>query len=566
MADDDLSSPLLQSPRADQSQVIIAVQDDDSGSDRSDQDQPTRCNQTRHTSLNVNNQKDGSSLWSGSSRNPYEFIGSNGLSVPGTNTADPFRNDTPGMTGVYEIVKILVCVPIALVRLVLFALCLLVGYIATKLALGGWKDKQNPMPKWRCRIMWITRFCSRCILFSFGYHWIRRKGKPAPREIAPIVVSNHISYIEPIFYFYELSPTIVASESHDSLPFVGTIIRAMQVIYVNRFSQSSRKNAVSEIKRKAACNRFPRVLLFPEGTTTNGRFIISFQLGAFIPGYPIQPVVVRYPHVHFDQSWGNISLAKLMFRMFTQFHNFMEVEYLPVVFPSNNQKENALHFAEKTSHALASALNVVQTSHSYGDVMLYMRASQLKQEKASIYMVEMARVESLFHISSVEAVGFLDKFLSMNPDSSGCVKLSEFLRVLRLKPCTLSEEIFGFIDVDKNGSIIFKQFLFASAHVMKLPLFRTACELAFAECDTGGNGAISEPELGVAIRRAIPELNEDEIHGLFNLFDSDGDGRISREYFLSCLRRNPLLVALFAPSLMHKDLLGVGKKTLEEIV
>ncbi|KAK2650475.1 hypothetical protein Ddye_017964 [Dipteronia dyeriana] len=566
MADDDLSSPLLQSPRADQSHVIIAVQDDDSGSDPSDQDQLTRRNQTRQNSLIDNNKKDGSISWSGSSRNPYEFVGSDGLSVPGTTTADPFRNDTLGVTGFYEIVKILVCVPIALVRLVLFGLCLVVGYIATKLALCGWKDKQNPMPKWRCRIMWITRFCSRCILFSFGYHWIRRKGKPAPREIAPIVVSNHISYIEPIFYFYELSPTIVASESHDSLPFVGTIIRAMQVIYVNRFSQSSRKNAVSEIKRKASCNRFPRVLLFPEGTTTNGKFIISFQLGAFIPGYPIQPVVVRYPHIHFDQSWGNISLAKLMFRMFTQFHNFMEVEYLPVVFPSNNQKENALHFAEKTSHVLASALNVVQTSHSYGDVMLYTRASQLKHEKASIYMVEMARVESLFHISSLEAVGFLDKFLSMNPDSSGCVKLSEFLRVLRLKPCTLSEEIFGFIDVDRNGTIVFKQFLFASAHVMKLPLFRTACELAFAECDTGGNGAISEHELGAAIRRAIPELNEDEIHGLFNLFDSNGDGRISREYFLSCLRRNPLLIALFAPSLMHKDLLGVGKKTLEEIV
>ncbi|KAK3194931.1 hypothetical protein Dsin_026241 [Dipteronia sinensis] len=407
MADDDLSSPLLQSPRADQSHVIIAVQDDDSGSDPSDQDQHTRRNQTRHNFLIGNNHKDGSICWSGSSRNPYEFVGSDGLSVPGTTTADPFRNDTPGVTGVYEIVKIMVCVPIALARLVLFALCLLVGYIATKLALGGWKDNQNPMPRWRCRIMWITRLSSRF------YHWIRRKGKPAPREIAPIVVSNHISYIEPIFYFYELSPTIVASESHDSLPFVGTIIRAMQVIYVNRFSQSSRKNAVSEIKRKASCNRFPRVLLFPEGTTTNGKFIISFQLGAFIPGYPIQPVVVRYPHIHFDQSWGNISLAKLMFRMFTQFHNFMEVEYLPVVFPSNNQKENALQFAER--------------------------------EKASIYMVEMARMESflfqLFHISSNEAVGFLDKFLSMNPDSSGCVMLSEFLRVLRLKPCTLSVEV-----------------------------------------------------------------------------------------------------------------------------
>lgn len=63
-----------------------------------------------------------------------------------------------------------------------------------------------------------------------SYQWIKRRGRPAPREIAPIIVSNHVSYIEPIFYFYELFATIVASESHDSIPFVGTIIRAMQVI------------------------------------------------------------------------------------------------------------------------------------------------------------------------------------------------------------------------------------------------------------------------------------------------------------------------------------------------
>lgn len=96
--------------------------------------------------------------------------------------------------------------------------------------------------------MWVTRICTRCILFCFGYQWIRRVGRPASREIAPIVVSNHVSYIEPIFFFYELFPTIVASDSHDNIPIVGSIIRAMQVIYVNRFSASSRKDAVNEIK------------------------------------------------------------------------------------------------------------------------------------------------------------------------------------------------------------------------------------------------------------------------------------------------------------------------------
>eukprot|EP00268_Persea_americana_P027376 TRINITY_DN26771_c0_g1_i2.p1 TRINITY_DN26771_c0_g1~~TRINITY_DN26771_c0_g1_i2.p1 ORF type:complete len:178 (-),score=27.66 TRINITY_DN26771_c0_g1_i2:694-1227(-) len=147
------------------------------------------------------------------------------------------------------------------------------------------------------------------------------------------------------------------------------------------------------MQRKASSNSFPRVLLFPEGTTTSGRVLISFQLGGFIPGFPVQPVVVRYPHVHFDQSWGHIPLTKLIFRMFTQFHNFMEVEYLPVIAPLDNKIDNAAHFAERTRYAIASKLNVALTSHSYGDLILLTKASQLKQENPSLYLVEMAWVK-----------------------------------------------------------------------------------------------------------------------------------------------------------------------------
>uniref|UniRef100_A0A7N0T4L2 EF-hand domain-containing protein n=1 Tax=Kalanchoe fedtschenkoi TaxID=63787 RepID=A0A7N0T4L2_KALFE len=488
--------------------------------------------------------------------NPFGFLGSGDFCVPGSTTVNPFKNHTERIEGVYEWVKIVICLPIALIRLVLFVSCLSVGYVATKLALSGWKDRHNPMPRWRSRVMLITRFCSRFILFSFGYHWIKRKGRPAPRTVAPIIVSNHVSYIDPIFYFYELCPTIVASESHDSMPFVGTIIRAMQVIYVNRFSPSSRKHAVNEIKRKGGCDRFPRVLLFPEGTTTNGRAIISFQLGAFIPGYPIQPVVVRYPHVHFDQSWGLISLGKLMFRMFTQFHNFMEVEYLPVIYPHENHKEHAVRFAEKTSHAIASALNVVQTGHSYGDLLLLMKASQSNQNNPSNYLVEMAQVESVFHISTLEAVEFLEKFLSMNPDPSGRVHFDSFLNGLKLRPCALSKKIFKFIDLENNGFINFKQFLCGSAHVMNLPLFRQACELAFAECDTSRSNSVSLQDFQELIRPAIPDMSDEEISDLFDLFDADGNGKVSKDAFILCLRKNPLLISIFSPCLLsNKDLL-----------
>ncbi|KAJ8565401.1 hypothetical protein K7X08_007977 [Anisodus acutangulus] len=486
--------------------------------------------------------------------NPYAFLGANRFDMPGstTTTVDPFRNNTPRIEGFYEWLKIVVCLPIALVRLVLFGFSLMVGYVATRIALYGWKDRNNPMPKWRSTLMGVTRFSARTILLSFGYQWIRRKGKPAPREIAPIIVSNHVSYIDPIFFFYELFPTIVASESHDSMPFVGTIIRAMQVIYVNRFSPTSRKHAVNEIKRKASCDQFPRVLLFPEGTTTNGRAIISFQLGAFIPGYPIQPVIVRYPHVHFDQSWGNISLAMLMFRMFTQFHNFMEVEYLPVITPHENRKENAVRFAQRTGHAIASALNVVQTSHSYGDVLLLGKALEANQEDPSLYLVEMAGLEAAFHLSTLEAVDFLDVFLSMNPDSRGQVEIDDFLKVLRLKPCTLSEKMFGFIDVQKCGKLTFKQFLVGSAHILKQPLFNQACESAFTSCDGDGKNYILEQEFGNSLMLSIPGLSNNEIRGLFTLLDADCDEKISKDDFIGCLRRYPLLIALFSPCVLQQ--------------
>ncbi|XP_031495332.1 lysophospholipid acyltransferase LPEAT2 [Nymphaea colorata] len=498
----------------------------------------------------------------GETTSPFEFLLGSIAATPATTTGtagfshssplshppiplDPFANRTVRIEGLYEWAKIVVCIPLAIVRLVFFGLALAVGFLATKTALQGWEDKQNPMPRWRCRVMWITRFCSRVILFCFGYHWIRRKGKPAPRELAPIIVCNHVSYIEPIYFFYELFPTTVASESHDGIPFVGTIIRAMQVIYVNRFSAASRKHAVNEIKRKASCDGFPRVLLFPEGTTTNGSALIYFQLGAFIPGYPIQPVAVRYPFVHFDQSWGNISLTKLMFRMFTQFHNFMEVEYLPVISPLENKKESPIHFAARTSHAIASALNVVQTFHSYGDLLLLLKASEQGYEKASAFMVEVARFDHLFSINTLEVVEFLERFMEMKPDCSGRVQMYNFLNSLRLKHSPLTEKVFAFLDVEQRGSITFRQFLYGSACILRQPAFRPACEVIFDNYDHNGEGYISEPQFGNALRCGDPYLSEKNVHELYALFDVDKDGVVGSNDFMICLQKNPVLIGLF---------------------
>jgi Acyltransferase len=39
------------------------------------------------------------------------------------------------------------------------------------------------------------------------------------------------------------------------------------------------------------------ILLFPEGTTTNGQYLLGFRTGSFIAGVPVQPIILKYGRV-----------------------------------------------------------------------------------------------------------------------------------------------------------------------------------------------------------------------------------------------------------------------------
>ena len=162
-------SPLISPRSSDEPQTVLTVHDDE---DSEPSDQPPSNQQSSIQTLtphqNHNHSRINNENGHVSSPNPYKFLGSGEFSVPAPTTVDPFRNGTPFISGVYEVIKIVLCLPIALARLVLFGVCLAIGYMATRIATEGWKDKQNPMPNWRSRIMWITRVCTRFILFSFG--------------------------------------------------------------------------------------------------------------------------------------------------------------------------------------------------------------------------------------------------------------------------------------------------------------------------------------------------------------------------------------------------------------
>ncbi len=185
--------------------------------------------------------------------------------------------------------------PVMLLRAVLFVAALLLGYCITKIALlGAKKVLTKSFPTWRQMLLMPVRFCARVQLFSYGFQWICVKGKPTPRQEAPILVSNHVTFADPLFIFFRHLPVIVTAHENLTMPVAGAIMKAMQMIVVNRDLPDSRRNASSAIKRKAMCNNWSHVMIFLEATTTNGKALVSFKAGAFTPSYAVQPMLMQW--------------------------------------------------------------------------------------------------------------------------------------------------------------------------------------------------------------------------------------------------------------------------------
>ena len=69
------------------------------------------------------------------------------------------------------------------------------------------------------------------------------------------------------------------------------------IFLIYRRTSETRKRALEMICERARStdNFLPQLFLCPEGSNTNRKALIQFKVGAFAPGVPVQPVLIRYP-------------------------------------------------------------------------------------------------------------------------------------------------------------------------------------------------------------------------------------------------------------------------------
>jgi len=125
-------------------------------------------------------------------------------------------------------------------------------------------------------------------------------GDPSPPQDirqTPILVANHVCYIDgPILAATLGAPRVLAKAGTLDMPILGTFGAEIGVIEVDRDSADSRRAVVNAINKTVDEWRpgLRPLLLFPEGTTSNGDDLLPFNKGAFIPAKPVRPIVIYY--------------------------------------------------------------------------------------------------------------------------------------------------------------------------------------------------------------------------------------------------------------------------------
>ena len=112
----------------------------------------------------------------------------------------------------------------------------------------------------------------------------------------------YVSKQETLYFFCRFGVAQVAKAEIERQPIIGPLSAgALNVFVIRRPGDKGGPTAqtIAQVKttidaraKNMGAGGYPHLCLYPEGTTTNGTAIISFKLGAFLPGMPVQVACV----------------------------------------------------------------------------------------------------------------------------------------------------------------------------------------------------------------------------------------------------------------------------------
>uniref|UniRef100_A0A3B4XEG8 Lysophosphatidylcholine acyltransferase 4 n=1 Tax=Seriola lalandi dorsalis TaxID=1841481 RepID=A0A3B4XEG8_SERLL len=394
-------------------------------------------------------------------------------------------------------------------RITLAALFFLIIWPLARLRLAGLseEDRSRPVTGWRHwlfhPIVWLL---SRAVFFSLGFLWVKVKGRRADLKEAPVlVVAPHSGFLDMLVLCPSQLATVVSRSENASLPVIGALLEFNQSVLVSRKDPESRKKAVTQVTERLTSNGYwPQMLMFPEGTTTNGRALIKFKPGEY---------------------WQENNGCLI----------FIVLQFLPVYNPSQEEKNDPNLYADNVQKLMAKDLGIPATDYVMegGVPVSKLGGLSLPLESPARKTLSLLLKNGL-EASEVEAA--LDRMIDRCQSGAQGSKASaeELASVLGL---TDRETAVTVCDLySKDETVDFRQFYLSVAALSGFVSIKTLLHTAFSLFDREGRGSLSAEDLSdlMGALLGLPQHSTTELY-----LEASKQGQLTEENLLQVLTTHP---------------------------
>lgn len=431
-------------------------------------------------------------------------------------------------------------------RVILILLCLVIAWMLATIGLYGLSReelKTKPLTGWRRQLRCAAAVMMRTLFLFGSFHLIRYKGELASPKDAPVIcVAPHTAFYDSICVILFGPSAVVAKYETASLPFFGKLIDFTQPIYVCREDPNSRQSTIKEIIERANSKEdWPQILIFPEGTCTNRTSLIQFKPGAFYPGVPIQPVLVRYPNKvdTVTWTWEGPDALHLLWRTLTQFHTYCEIEFLPVYHPSEEEKKDPKLYARNVRNLMARELGIPISDYTFDDCKMMTFVKNINMP----YPQFITDIEKLRKELGLNKLNIEEQLVTDCPrytEENSFLTIEEFANRLKVPSNSDStKKLFRiFVKPERGMDVIdVREYLLLSLFLItlyspKLNYVRVLFQL------NGDRGKVTRQAFYKSLMFLV-KISPQEADAIFVTADSDNLGEITFDQFTNVLDKYP---------------------------
>lgn len=140
-----------------------------------------------------------------------------------------------------------------------------------------------------------------------------------------LIVSNHVSYLDILVFSAAAPCAFVSKREVRSWPGVGWAATMAGCVYIDRTRRSATRSIQPQIH--AALSSGSRLVLFPEGTSSDGKQLLPFRSSLLQPAVADHaPITAAYVHYAMDDGdaahdvcyWGDMTLVSHALKLFTK--------------------------------------------------------------------------------------------------------------------------------------------------------------------------------------------------------------------------------------------------------